>query len=264
MRQLLIRLLPVATLFLTTPVMAEVKPVTPPMSFYWQLQGTINKILSAMVYDIEIFDKLKDDPKALESLMTTLKVPGRIVICYFSAGTFENWRDDALALQADHPEVIGRKNGWPGERWLDVRSPYVREMMAARIKTASEKGCHGVEPDNVDGYGNNTGFSLTQQDSIDYNNFLAEQAHALSLSIAFKNSAELAAIHAKTHDFAIAEECFKYDECDAYKPFIDANKAVMAVEYSRYSATQCAEAKSLKFTLGFYNLALDGRKYQPC
>jgi hypothetical protein len=79
-----------------------------------------------------------------------------------------------------------------------------------------------------------------------------------------KNSAELAATHVFTHDFVVAEECFKYDECDAYLPFTVANKAVMAVEYSQFDAAKCTEAKKLRFTLGFYNLALDGKRYQPC
>jgi hypothetical protein len=233
---------------------AQVKPLT---TFYWQLQGQVNTTFAAKIYDVDLFDNSA-------SLLLGLRTSGHLVICYFSAGTFENWRGDAVALQLEHPDVIGRKNGWPGERWLDVRSQHVRDMMVARLDTASSKGCDAVEPDNVDGYGNNIGFPLTQQDSIDYDNFLANEARARKLYIAFKNSAEVAANHTQTHDFAIVEECFKYDECDAYTPFAAAGKAVIAVEYSTFSANQCADAKSLKFTLGFYNLALDGKKYQPC
>src|SRR5262245_25529096 len=43
---------------------------------------------------------------------------GKHAICYVSAGSFENWRADAGQFPAS---VLGSKNGWPGERWLDVR-----------------------------------------------------------------------------------------------------------------------------------------------
>ena len=33
-------------------------------------------------------------------------------------------------------------------------------------------------------------------------------------------------------DFAVNEECWKYDECDTMEPFIKANKAVLNAEYS--------------------------------
>lgn len=254
MRRFLIGLFPVVVMFLSASAMAQIAPLT---TFYWQLQGTIKTGYPAKVYDIDLFD----NPA---SLFASLRNSGKVVICYFSGGTFENWRDDAIALKDAHPEVIGRRNGWPGERWLDVRAQPVRDMMAARMEAARTKGCNGVEPDNVDGYGNNTGFPLTQQDSIDFNNFLASEAHARGLYIALKNSAELAATHAQTHDFAIVEECFRYSECDAYSPFVAAGKAVMAVEYTSFSASKCTRAKNMQFTLGFYNLDLDGKKYQPC
>ena len=65
-------------------------------------------------------------------------------------------------------------------------------------------------------------------------------------------------------DFAIVEECFKYRECAAYSPFVTHGKAVLAAEYSTYSETKCAKAKALKFSLAFYNLNLNGRRYRSC
>jgi hypothetical protein len=231
-------------------------------TFYWQLQGTIKNFPAAKVYDIDPFDN--DSIPNPSAEVAKWRNAGHIVICYFSAGTFENWRSDAIALKNAHPEVIGRRNGWPGERWWDVRSPYVRDLIVARIQRAYDTGCHGVEPDNVDVYDNSTGFNLTQADAIDFNNFMATEAHNRQLYIAMKNSTDLAQTHASTHDFAIVEECFRYDECEAYSPFVQAGKAVMSVEYTSYSASKCTRAKNLGFTLGFYNLDLDGTKYRPC
>lgn len=53
-----------------------------------------------------------------------------------------------------------------------------------RLDVAVYKGCDGVEPDNVDGYTNNTGFILTAEDQLMYNRFLADEAHERGLLIA--------------------------------------------------------------------------------
>jgi hypothetical protein len=44
---------------------------------------------------------------------------GRKVICYFSAGSYENWRSDKNDFPSD---VLGNKlEHWEGEKWLDIR-----------------------------------------------------------------------------------------------------------------------------------------------
>lgn len=45
--------------------------------------------------------------------------------------------------------------------------------MSARLKKAQDKGCDGVEPDNVDGYTNDNGFHLTAHDQLTFNKWLA-------------------------------------------------------------------------------------------
>lgn len=53
-------------------------------------------------------------------------------------------------------------------RLLDVRSANVHEVMISRLDLARQKGCDGVEPDNMDGYTNNSGFSLSANDQLAY------------------------------------------------------------------------------------------------
>jgi len=132
----------------------------PGVTWHWQLTGTINESYPVEIYDIDLFDSSAE-------LIARLKQEGKKVICYFSAGSYEEWREDA----DEFPEnVLGRPlQGWPGERWLDIRSDKVKEIMKRRLDLAKEKGCDGVEPDNVDGYLNNTGFPLTAQDQLKYN-----------------------------------------------------------------------------------------------
>ena len=85
--------------------------------------------------------------------ITRLKAKGIVVICYFSAGSAENWRSDYNKFPAS---VKGKGlDGWAGETWLDVRQIEVlRSIMGARMDMARDKGCDGLEPDNVDAYTN--------------------------------------------------------------------------------------------------------------
>ncbi len=238
-------------------------PTNPPSSaglpagekWYWQLSGQLNTNVSAKVYDIDAYD-------TTAPTIASLKAAGHKVICYFSAGTYEDWRSDASQFPTS---ALGNNvSGWAGEKWLDVRNSSVRNIMVQRMDMAKSKGCDGVEPDNVDGYANKSGFPLTSADQINFDTFLADQAHARGMIVALKNTAELVSSLVNKFDFAVAEECFRYNECSMYSAFIQQNKAVLSAEYTNYSNAICAEANSLKFSTVFYNLNLDGTKYQPC
>ena len=145
------------------------------------LPGNIDTSFNVQMYDIDLFDTPK-------STIDTLHGQGRVVICYFSAGSWEDWRPDAADFPAN---VKGNSNGWPGEKWLDIRNiAALSPIMQARLDLAVDKGCDGVEPDNVDGYNNKTGFPLTGNDQLTYNRWLADQAHARGLSVGLKNDVE--------------------------------------------------------------------------
>jgi len=94
----------------------------------------------AQVWDIDLFD---NDP----STFRTLKAAGKTVICYFSAGTREDWRDDANQFPAaDIGKVLPE---WPNEKWIRTGSTAVRAIMAKRIKLAADRGCDAIDPDNI-------------------------------------------------------------------------------------------------------------------
>jgi hypothetical protein len=205
----------------------------PGTTWQWQLLGAIDTTVDVDMYDIDLFD-------APQAVIDALHADGRIVICYFSAGSWENWRPDVAAF----PVATRGRNlaGWAGERWLDVRSPAVRAALADRLDYAVQRGCDGVEPDNVDGYTNRTGFPLTGADQLDFNAWLADEAHARGLSVGLKNDVGQTAALEPLFDWALNEECFQYQECDTLAPFVNAGKAVFHVEYpaSRRQATALA------------------------
>ena len=186
------------------------------------------------------------------------------MICYFSAGSFENWRSDA----ASFPDAIKGTalDGWPGERWIDIRAQATRDIMSARLDLAASKGCDGVEPDNVDGYTNRTGFPLTANDQLAYNRWLADQAHARQLSVGLKNDVEQVLALVDWFDWALDEQCFQYDECDALAPFVAAGKAVFGVEYVEEGMTTavCAAANAAGFSWLLVSYDLDATVREPC
>jgi hypothetical protein len=138
---------------------------------------------------------------------------------------------------------------WPGERWLDIRQvEALAPVMLARLELAASKGCDGVEPDNVDGYANETGFPLSAGNQIAYNRWLAAEAHARGLSIGLKNALALVPDLVGDFDWALNEQCFQYDECDALLPFIAADKAVFGVEYEGDPADYCPRAVAMSVT----------------
>ncbi len=228
------------TLLLTaaTPDVTWWRP-TPGTSWQIQLQGRINTSYAVQMYDIDLFDA----PKAV---IRALRNRGIKVVCYFNAGAFEDWRPDAAAFP---PEVLGNPlEGWPGERWLNIRRlDVLAPIMRARLDRARRKGCDGVDPDNVDGYTHNTGFPLTAADQLRYNRWLAQEAHARGLAIGLKNDLNQIPQLVADFDFAINEQCFQYRECDLLMPFIQANKPVFGIEYQGNRAAICADANRRNF-----------------
>jgi hypothetical protein len=200
------------------------------------------------MYDIDLFD-------TPQQTIDELHAQGKTVICYFSAGSWEAWRPDADQFSAD---IKGRSNGWPGEVWLDIRNlDQLGPIMQARLDMAVNKNCDGVDPDNVDGYTNNTGFPLSYQDQIAFNSWLASEAHQRGLSIGLKNDLDQIEDLVNDFDWALNEQCFQYNECDLLLPFIHAGKAVFGIEYNGDTRQFCAQANRMGFDTLYKNLDLD-------
>ncbi len=221
---------------------------TPGVTWQWQLTGSIDTSVDAQMYDIDLFD-------ASSTVVANLHSKGRAVVCYLSAGSYEDWRPDA----DDFPSsVLGRSNGWAGEKWLDISDiDALAPIMEARFDLCKAKGFDAIEVDNIDGYTNNTGFSLSAADQLAYNRFLADAAHARGLSIGLKNDLDQVAQLVNDFDFAINEQCAQYNECRLLTPFIDANKAVFHVEYSLDTDKFCDETTALGFSSMKKRLDLD-------
>lgn len=197
-----------------------------------QLEGHIDTSSDVAVYDIDLFD-------ADAAAVSFLRAQGRRVICYFSAGSYEDWRPDA----GDFPATLLGNDypGWPGERFLDIRSSEARQIMARRLDLCKAKGFDGADPDNIDVFDTDSGFPLTRQDGIDYARWLAREAHKRGLAIGQKNAYSLTGDLQPYFDWALTEDCYGEDPsvawCSQMIPFIANNKAVFMVEYTDTLAT---------------------------
>jgi len=223
----------------------------------WQLNGEPNLTPDADVYVLDMFAQLND--KSIDALHAM----GRQVICYFSAGTYEPWRPDVGLFSGF--ELGNTHIGFVDERWLDINDPEIVKLMINRLDMAVAIGCDGVELDNVDGFVNDTGFNLTQQDALDYTRIMANEAHKRGLAVALKNNVELVPDAVDYFDLLINEECFEYNECEGYLPIIAAGKPVFNAEYTQEHINDpvkreelCSVSRSFGFQTLFLPLALDG------
>lgn len=226
----------------------------PGVAWQWQLDGRVDPSVDVPVYDIDGFENSAAD-------VARLHADGRKVICYVNVGAYEDFRPDG----GDFPDsVLGERNGWEGERWLDIRRTSVlRPIMERRFDMCREKGFDAVEPDLMEGYANDTGFPLTADDQLAYNRMIAGIAHERGLAVGLKN--DLAQIPELVDDFefAVNEECAEFGECDALTPFIEAGKAVFHVEYQERPEDFCDQARGLRLSSMRKKLDLDVWR-DPC
>ncbi len=198
-------------------------------TWQWQLDQPVNTNYSVQIYDVDMFD-------TPIGTLNTLRARNKKTICYISAGSWEDWRPDADQFP---DEVLGNNYvGWPGERWLDIRRiDLLGPIMRARLDLCRAKGFDAVEPDNIEGYNENTGFPLTYQNQLTYNRWFANEARARGLSIGLKNDGDQVADLLAWFDWALTEDCYYYDWCNQMFPFISAGKPVFAAEYTDLGMT---------------------------
>ncbi len=200
------------------------------VSWDWQLQAPLDLSLNV--------DVLALDPDEVDSAdIAALKARGVFTVCYVSVGSWEDWRDDAAAFA---PALLGKPyEGWPGERFLDIRAPEVLELMTARFQRCARMGFDAVEPDNMDLHINDTGLPIRDSDVIDYVGALARVAHGLGLQIAQKNAGDLTGALLPLTDFAMAENCLADGWCALLAPHAAAGQAILDAEYAGPEAEIC-------------------------
>lgn len=167
---------------------------------------------------------------------------------------------NAFQTQADEPGVdrpdersnwprrlvlrrLGADPQWGGEYLIDISSRRKRARAAGWVQQmlegCAQRGFEAVELDNLDSWTRFDGTPLAKRvpfgraEAIAYARELSERAHDLGLAVAQKNTAEIDRRRSRSigFDFAIAEQCARYRECNAYRRIH--GDRVIAIEYRR-------------------------------
>jgi hypothetical protein len=232
------------------------EPTPTTAAWQWQLQGKIDTSVAASVYDVDGFEVSKGTVQQLHRL-------GRKVVCYLDVGSWETYRPDAGQFPKS---VIGRRyEGFPDERWLDIRRfRLFAKPLKHRFDLCARKGFDAVEPDNIAGWENRTGFPITRQAQLRFNRWVARQVHARGMAVALKNDGGQAKELVDDFDFAIVEQCLQYEECGPYRTFVEHGKAVFETEYELKPEQFCPEASQIDFSAIGKSYDLFAEPWRPC
>lgn len=219
------------------------------------------------MYDIDGFEASAADVAAVHRA-------GIRATCYLSAGSWESWRPDAGRFPA---ALRGQAlDGWPGERWLDVRDvrrPGSRllALMLARLDLCRAKAFDMVELDNIDGFANHSGFAITAADQGYFDITLANAAHARGMSVLQKNDGAQIPQLLPYFDGGLDEQCNQYEECTraqtggyGWDQYVAAGKPVFQVEYDLAAARFCPADNRQDFNGIRLALKLDDSVFTPC
>ncbi len=190
----------------------------------WQLSGPLDMSRKLKMLDV-------DPDEVTAAQIAQVKAAGIKTIAYISVGTWEDWRADKDAFPAS---VKGNNlANWPGEKYLDIRQQAILlPIMQARFQRARDKGFEAIEPDNMDVYTNNSGFTISEADTVSYVLALASIAQGMGMEIGQKNVPELTSQLVGTLDFVITEDCFDQGWCSQVLAYQAAGKPVLAAEYT--------------------------------
>jgi hypothetical protein len=225
------------------------------LTWFWQLQGNVSNEHQVAAYDIDGFENEASEVAALHA-------QGKHVICYIDAGTAESFRPDYSAFPKS---VLGRSNGWPGEKWLDIRKlSTIEPIMAKRFAMCREKGFDAVEPDNIEAFSNKSGFAITPHQQLAYNEWIAEDVHSLGMAVLQKNDGEQTPQLHSYFDGALTEQCNQYKECADFQPYLAAGEPVLNAEYRQRTSQFCAADRAAGIMGVRFALSLNGKKFEPC
>lgn len=155
---------------------------------------------------------------------------GRYSVCYLNGFQTQPGESPSEGLLlTDGGDPIADPD-WPDEFLIDIRTDAALHRAAEAIARCADAGFDAVEFDNLDSFTRSRGL-LDADDALAFAARLISAAHEAGLAAGQKNAAELAE-HGRDagFDFAVAEECDVFEECDAYTDIY--GDAVIAIEYT--------------------------------
>ena len=194
---------------------------------------------------------------------TEVPAAGLYNICYVNGFQIQHTPNEEAFWNNQHPDLILRDNGAPvidaawSEMLIDVSTPAKRIAVAAIvggwIDGCKQAGFNAIEIDNLDSFSRSRSL-LTEDNAVDVMALFSARAHRAGLAIAQKNSSEIVARRAELGtDFAVAEECNRFSECDVYRSGYGDH--VIVIEYRAADFhTGCSKFPTLSIILRDLNL----------
>ena len=257
-----------------TPTTGVTLPPTGLIGWDWQIGASGDSAVSmpagAKLIDLDGFN-------TSAAKVAELKNKGYYTVCYIDAGSWEPGRPDSALYPAYLK--IQQDPDWPSEYFLDVTDVFksgsaLAPILQARFKMCKDKGFDALEPDNLQNDENVSGGRITTQQQIDFNGWVADQAHAAGLAVFQKNGPDKILLKDRTgkmmvekFDGILNEECQQYSECGPLAEYTRRGKLALNVEYS--TALSCATYTSLgvsamKRDLGLVSPGMSGYQRQSC
>ena len=197
---------------------------------------------------------LNESNDTVASTVMALQVAGKRVIAHLSAGTWESSKEDAGYF----PSALLGDSISSAEKWLDIGDETTLPgLMRARLSVIQAKGFDGVEFDNINGYDNTTGFSLSAGHQLAYNLFLASACHDQGLAALLTNDHNQVDDLVDYYDGCVVDKIFEEGHEDAYVQFITQGKAVFDAEYNIALEVFCSEADALGYAAIHKDAVLD-------
>lgn len=248
------------------------RPPTGTVSWDWQLNATDAQIkvpAGVKLMDVDGFE-------TSASKVAQLKASGVYTVCYINVGSYEPYRPDS----AQYPDYLKLKADpdWPGEAFVDVNDVWkpnsvLASILRNRFKMCKDKGFDALEPDNLQN-DENTGGAITTQQQIDFNGWVADEAHAAGLAVFQKNGPDKILLRDKlgrrmvdVFDGILNESCQQYAECNPLTEYVKRGKLALNVEYS--VSPNCTLSKSLNINtmrrdLGLVAPGMSGYRRVSC
>ena len=97
--------------------------------------------------------------------------------------------------------------------------------MAARFRMCASKGFDAVEPDNIDGYENATGFPITAAQQLTYDEWVAAKVQRWGWRCCRRTTPSRPAGLQPHFDGVLDEQCNQYSECASFAPYLNGRQA---------------------------------------
>ncbi|AIZ45324.1 endo alpha-1,4 polygalactosaminidase [Deinococcus radiopugnans] len=246
------------------------------VSWDWQIGAATDSAVQ-VTPDVQLIDL--DGFTVTAGRVAQLKAQGLYTVCYIDAGSYEPGRPDS----ARYPDAlkIQQDPDWPDEYFLDITDVFKPDSVLAailtdRMKMCRDKGFDALEPDNLQNDENVRGGRITTQQQLDFNGWIADEAHALGLAVFQKNGPDKILLKDRTgkmmvdkFDGILNEECQQFGECAALAEYVTRGKLALNVEYRRNSTLDCTlmarlGVNALKKDLNLAGATMSGYRRETC